>query len=262
MPWSIQKRMLALLFEFLTCVGAAGVQLTPSSSDLLLYTTPTEVLKTWSQDAPPMPAIAPSISHVGLAPSARLTLTTAQDAPCPTAHRPHCVEQALHTSTLSDCMILPCMPAGELCCCLWQGCTTGAVMLHDMLVCWNGSGSHREQQPCLVVGKQHAGSAVQLRVQVACLLAAHLPPHRQPPAAARCCSQVVGQHLGYTALVAVGVDHLQRDNLAPLIQPTTTQHYSAHTHPSILGILFCHNAVLAHLCRTVMVSLQGRSIIA
>ena len=64
---SHQKRELALLLGFLTCVGLAGVQVMPSSLDLLLYAKPTEVLKTWSQDILPMLAMAPSISQVGLA---------------------------------------------------------------------------------------------------------------------------------------------------------------------------------------------------
>ena len=89
--------MLALLLGFLTHVGLAGVQLMPSLSDLLLYMSPTAVLKTWSHDPSPMLATAPSISQVGLAPSAKLTLLVAQDLPCPTAHRPQRMKLALHT---------------------------------------------------------------------------------------------------------------------------------------------------------------------
>lgn len=54
-----------MLLGFLTWVGLAGVQLSPSSPDLLLYMKPTDVLNTWNQELLPVLATAPSISHVG-----------------------------------------------------------------------------------------------------------------------------------------------------------------------------------------------------
>ena len=176
----------------------------PPSSDLLLYTNPTAVLKTWSQDVPPVLATAPSISHVGLAPSAKLTLWTDQDFPCPIAHRPQRTQQALHTgqmpwlhsNALHPSRVAASLPAGRLHL-LW---TSRSTIWRCAEVTWI---VNREPWSCLVGGQQHSCSAVQLGVCVACLLAAHLPPHRQHPAPARCHAKVVSQHLCYATLIAV-----------------------------------------------------------
>lgn len=72
----------ALLFGFLTWVGSAADQLTPSSSDLLLYIRPTAVLKTWSQEFWPILATAPSMSQVSGTLLAKLMLYMSHERPC------------------------------------------------------------------------------------------------------------------------------------------------------------------------------------
>jgi hypothetical protein len=75
----------ALLFGFLTSVASAADQVTPSSSDLLLYIRPTAVLKTWSQECLPILATAPSMSHVSGILLAKLMLYTSHKRPCKVA---------------------------------------------------------------------------------------------------------------------------------------------------------------------------------
>ena len=55
---------------------------------------------------------------------------------------------------------------------------------------------------CLIVRKQDSSCAMQLRVRVAGLLPAHLPPHWKHPTTATPCAQVICEHLGYATLIA------------------------------------------------------------
>ena len=63
-------------------MGSAADQLTPSSSDLLLYIRPTAVLKTWSQELLPILATAPSMSQVSGTLLAKLMLYMSHERPC------------------------------------------------------------------------------------------------------------------------------------------------------------------------------------